>query len=109
MSDKYNGWTNYATWGVALVMDNQNGIPQHWQERVTGLKRIAETCKGEVWTCAEYVKFTLADEIKEHVEEILEHDGGDGDEYRKLMFLQCIQAALSDVNWQEIADHYIDE
>jgi hypothetical protein len=33
MSDdkKYNGWTNYETWNVALWLDNEQSSERHWR------------------------------------------------------------------------------
>lgn len=29
---KYNGWTNYETWNVALWLDNEEGSYNYWRE-----------------------------------------------------------------------------
>lgn len=29
----YNGWTNYETWNVALWLDNEQGMQEHFNER----------------------------------------------------------------------------
>jgi hypothetical protein len=90
---EYNGWTNYETWAVALWLDNEQGSQRYWQERAE-----------------EYVKTDgkedasrgLADELKEQHEEA--NPVTDASVFSDLM-----GAALSEVNWFEIAQHYVDE
>jgi hypothetical protein len=33
----YNGWTNYETWSVALLINNERGSQSYWEE-------VAEEC-----------------------------------------------------------------
>lgn len=42
-NDKYNGWSNYETWNVALFILNTEGWTNYWCEKVPGehgLKQI---------------------------------------------------------------------
>jgi len=75
----YNGWTNYETWRVNLEMFDG-------MEPRSGIDA-----------------YNLGQELKEYAEEIIE-------EYSKPGFARDYALAfLSDVNWSEIAGHYIED
>jgi len=80
--EKYNGWTNYPTWNVALWMDNHPGSHQLYIE-------MAEDCD----TVAEFAQ-RLENQIKE------------GHMVATGMYADIMGWALSLVNWIEIAEHY---
>lgn len=80
--NRYNGWTNYATWRVNLeLFDGMS--PQD----------IAGSSRVDV--------YDLADMLKNNVEEILEQSGSG-------LVLDYAMAFLSDVNWHEIAKHMLE-
>ena len=80
MSNTYNGWTNYATWRVNLeIFDGQS-------LRDLGMSRLDV--------------YDLGDALKSYAVEIIEIDG-------KGMALDSAMAFLSDVNWGELALHYL--
>lgn len=81
MSD-YNGWTNWETWNVALWLGNDS--PHVEQESRSCARRGAEV-------------------LREYVEEYVGLDRLSG----KLAG-DLVAAALSEVNWQEIADNLSD-
>jgi hypothetical protein len=84
MSDKYNGWTNYATWRVNLEM-------------IDGLDP-----KDMCWDKMD--RFDLKDALRTYCDEMLLEtcpEGGLAFEYAQVFF--------SDVNWLEIADSMIDD
>jgi hypothetical protein len=87
MTDKtYNGWTNYATWRVALeIFDGLNPI-EDW-----GLE-------GETLTESE-----LAELLQEHAEELVSQTAPEG------LALDYALAFMSDVNWYEIASNKLQE
>jgi hypothetical protein len=87
MSDTYNGWTNYATWRVNLEMfDGQSA------EDLGCFTRYEEPDLADV---AEY--------LKEWADDMLSMDCGDS------LTLSYARAFVSDVNWYEIAQHFVDE
>lgn len=83
----YNGWTNYATWRINLeVFDgmepNDLGCFTRYKE-------------PELSDVAKY--------LNEHVDEILcNHASGEG------LTLDYARAFVAQVNWHEIAQHFID-
>ena len=97
---EYNGWTNYATWGVALVLDNDEGTYNEVRERAESLLAYDHPNVPEIWTADEAARFGLADFLKDYVEDLcgLEDDPGP-----TLMACQVLQAGLGDVDWDEIA------
>lgn len=87
MSDTYNGWTNYATWRVNLEMfDGQSA------EDLGCFTRYEEPDTSDV---AEY--------LRDQVDEVLCNDCENGPA------LSYARAFVSDVNWYEIAQHFVDE
>ena len=86
--EKYNGWTNYATWRVNLeIFDNWYFVDHGYN--------IKE---------AEKDAYDLGLALKEYVEELLEQETGNA---MGIAFSYAM-AFLADVNWQEIARHVIE-
>lgn len=81
----YNGWSNYETWAVALWIDNDAGL---YQEMHRIARRMTEG--------------RLADHIKSTIE-----DGAP--DLEASLYSDLLNAALSKVDWYEVAQHYIEE
>lgn len=91
MSDdkRYNGWTNYETWNVKLWMDE--GSYRYWQE-----------ASEEVWDDSEYEHEFLrkmSNRLFEEFSEAQPEVTG--------MWADLLGAALSKVNWYEIAESFV--
>lgn len=87
MCKPYNGYTNYETWAVSLWIDNNQGLYNDVQE----LAR--ENVDSE---------YDLANAIKDFIEEFNPlAENAD-------MFSDLMQSALQNVNWQEIAENWIE-
>lgn len=100
MADKYNGWTNYETWNVALWLDNDEDAQNQWTERA---KEVWEEAEARQYaTRDQAATYQLAEELNECIAGALPPDL-DG------MYADLLNAALSEVNWDEIAGHYIEE
>lgn len=98
-SKKYNGWTNYETWNVALWFDNEEGSSNYWNER-------AQVCYDDAQADASFTReeeagFALAKEMQGEVEENTPTVTG--------MYADLLNESIYEVNWHEIAEHYIDE
>ena len=89
MNDKYNGWTNYETWNWKLWIDNDEG----WQERVI---EAANDC-GDVYSLSQW----------------LEADCDDLQDWFDMPttgpFPDLLNAALTRINWYEIAESIFED
>ena len=96
----YNGWTNYETWCISLWIDNEETSYRFWQARAEDLYEEAESDDSTVITKLDNAKRALADELKESLEETMPPLRGH--------WADLMNAALSDVNWSEIATHLLE-
>lgn len=98
---EYNGWTNYETWAVALWIDNDGGADR-WIERAGEILdqpwEPFYPSQDHARSCAHQ----LGAEIKD------EHEEGDPTANSESVYEDLMRAALSEVNWDEIAGHYVD-
>lgn len=121
----YNGWTNYETWAVALWIDNEQST--HEQARLmTAETRAKSRVCGNDHAAAPYSLCTrcgaligndgamigttddlaarlLSDALKEWVTDELLPDLG------ATLAADLLGAAVSEVNWREIALNYLSE
>lgn len=84
--NRYNGWTNYATWRVNLEIFDGFDPREHF------------TAPDEGFDASE-----LVDYLKEYADSIITMDNIEG------LAVDYARAFLSDVNWYEIAEHMLDE
>jgi len=93
--NKYNGWTNYATWRVQLelVDDYVQGM---FEGEDDWLKEQKEMSIRD-----------MADCIKDYVNEALALDVSD-DNYSNGLVKSYANAFLDEVNWYELAEHAIE-
>ena len=90
MSERYNGWTNYATWRINLEMVEADGyFPtlEDWHPTST----------------VDDLKYDLANLIKDNCTDILREEHGEG------LTLDYALAFIDDVNWREIASHIVED
>lgn len=100
MDEKY-GWTNYETWLVALWIGNDQGSQSYWDEVAQECYDRAEA--GDVFTRDEQAALDLSDCLKNEIsdEGFPLPEGG--------LYADLLNGALSEVNWHEIAEHYIED
>jgi hypothetical protein len=92
----YNGWTNYETWVVNLWMDNEKGQQDYWIEEV----RDAMRDRNPVACLADRIRESHGDASADMLK-TSHFDAGP--------FADLLNGALSEVNWREIAQHWIDD
>lgn len=108
MTDKtYNGWTNYETWNVKLWMDNDQGSQEYWQEQAQAAWDATDDDEDEKERAEEAVsslRETLKDEFEQAECDLLETAGASAS-----MWADLLGAAMSEVNWHEIAESLMEE
>ena len=101
MTDKYNGWTNYETWKVKLWIDNEQSSSEYWNESARDI--FGESRGRHSLSNSDVARHDLADRLKDEVEESnpLADDAS--------MYSDLLGAAISEVNWSEIANNLLIE
>jgi hypothetical protein len=82
----YNGWKNYETWDVALWIGNDSETDLLAQDMARDAGSVGE----------------LAESLKQWQQEEMPDLGAS-------VWSDLLSAALSEVDWYEIAEHYFDE
>ncbi len=91
---KYNGWTNYETWRVNLWFDDSFN---------DDARRCFDDAEADnTFTRTERATLDLADVIKDMVEEMNPITDSAS------LWSDLVNGALSEVNWYEIAEQYIE-
>lgn len=93
----YQGWTNYETWAVALWLDNDQGSYEYWRDVAEEIKEDEGDEDDEDIHLA-----ALASRLKDEFEEGMPDLGAS-------LWSDLLGAALSEVNWYEIAKSKYDE
>ena len=107
-STRYNGWHNYETWCVNLWMSNDAGSDEFYREMAQEVWNDSEqetrADNSVLFTRDEVATRTFADRLKDsHEEQQSELVGVTG------VFADLLTAALGEVDWHEIAEHYISD
>lgn len=103
----YNGWTNYETWVVALWLDNEEGSYNYWREVLAEIREesqdggLRSEYSPSSVTDDDLVRYELADRLKDQHEEFMPEVEG--------VYSDLLNAALSEVNWGEIAGNMMEE
>ena len=103
MSDNnYHGWKNYETWNVELWIDNEQGSSEYWQE-----------VAGEVWDDSEagesYSSETRKEASARKLSDRLKDEFEDSKPEVQGMWADLLNAAMSEVDWYEIAENMLEE
>ncbi len=106
MDDKtHDGFTNFETWAVAVWIDDDRTNYHYWRDearRHCSLALEREQVAEGIWTPEQAVRFCLADQLREEFTDnspVTEPD----------VYADLLDAALSAVNWEEVAGHILEE
>ena len=100
----YNGWKNYETWDVALWLDNDEGHYGYIRDRAADVREEHEHDNPNV--LSRDAAGELADWLKDYVEELPEITAVTE---TASMASDLLSAALSEVDWHEIAEGILSE
>jgi hypothetical protein len=99
----YNGWTNYETWAVALWIDQQQSTYHYWRDEARRHRQDAPACQQVLdgnWTVGDAARYNLADKLKDHFQDAAPL-------VEPVVYRDLLQAALSEVDWSDIAEHLL--
>jgi hypothetical protein len=85
----YEGWKNYETWLVKLWLDNE---PYTYYE----MQELARLHEGEAYALSQAIEETVQGQMAEQ----MPHAG---------LVNDLAMSALSEVDWMEIAESYLEE
>ena len=91
-TQKYNGWTNYATWLVNLHFDNldfTDGIDEGVFDDMD-----ADDIRCHVASCIQEL-------VESYLEEVVD--------INNCFVTDVINSTINGVDWHDIADHYVDD
>ena len=97
----YNGWTNYETWNIALWLGNEEPSYRYWRSVTQECWEEAEA--DAVFTQQENARIALADRLRDEITEANPLAG------EAAMWSDLLAAALSEVNWYEIAENWLED
>jgi hypothetical protein len=97
----HNGWANYPTWAVNLWLSNEESLYRTAQDFTREAIEDVAHPTSEYWNVEQSTLYYLADYLKDWVEDDLTPDLGAS------FPADLLGWALGQVDWHEIAAHYI--
>ena len=89
---------------VTLWIENSEWTVTLWQDRIAFLKKEASEAKPPQWSKEEYVRFTLADDLKDWMEEAAEQLGLEAG-----ILNEYISGGIEETDWHLVARNLIEE
>lgn len=91
-TQKYNGWTNYATWLVSLHFDYLDFTDDVESGVFDDMDADGIRCHVASW---------IQELVESYLDEIVSTNN--------CFVLDIMNSTLNDVDWHDIADHYVDD
>jgi len=98
--DRHNGWFNYETWAVNLWLTNEEASVRAWETAADEVWEESQDAHPKYLTASEHARQTLADRLRSDLEESMPKVDG--------LWLDLLNGAFSEVNWDEIASAMLD-
>jgi len=95
---EYNGWYNYESWLVSLWIDNEESSQAYWAEQA---QEVWDQTDPDSDDRKREASCSLSESLKNHFEE--------GNPCMEGFWADLMGAALSEVNWHEIAENMLEE
>lgn len=103
--DGYNGYANYETWATVLWLENEEDSSRYWRETAEMEKAAAARCwqvEEGIWDAGRAPCYLLAERLKDEVTEGAPELGAS-------LYADLLNAALSEVDWHEVAEVFLEE
>ena len=104
---EYNGWTNFATWSVVVVIQNDQSMNEHCYQALP-MEAHAEAARLSAEEPdrfpAERPRWLLQDMLKDYVQEIIDAEAEKG---LPCMLTGLLGAAMCEVDWRDIAENVL--
>ena len=91
-TQKYNGWTNYATWLVNLHFDGLDFTDDIEDGVFDDMDTDEIRCHVASW---------IQELVESHLDEVVNTDN--------TFVTDLINFTIDEVDWHDIADHYVDD
>src|SRR5262245_41764338 len=107
----YNGWKNYETWAVNLWMTNDQGSDSYYRQMASEIWNAepdTHATTKPVFTREEQFCIDMSERLKDEFEEG-KNDLLEQSKRECSVWADLLNAALSEVDWHEIAEHYLDD
>ena len=91
-TQKYNGWTNYATWMVNLHFDSLDFSDEVESGQFDDMDADDIRC---------HVASSIQELVKSYLEEVVDTNN--------CFVADVINSTINDVDWHDIAEHYVDD
>lgn len=113
--EEYNGWTNWETWNTNLWMDEGvGGGSDYWAERAADIvgaivkDEMGDEVEGGMFSISieglHEANYKLGTEMQASVVDALY----EGTAVVKGLAGDLLQSAVDEINWSEIASHYVE-